>query len=212
MLTLGEDLRMGLNLIGREVRWARVVAALCALAFTVGCTLLVGPYPSARDWPFGAQANEVTLELRPDDWLPAPPQTIRIVRTNNGAEFYASSPNEDSFGGELAIKYLGSNSLGEVYGYAVPESNLPEVLHPPQTRSKFRQAGRAAASAIFGTVIIARSPDGVHAKSLTFGGPFCPEGTVEECTYNTSAAVWALLAAKVPEMTFEVMPIYDIRH
>ncbi|MCA3692359.1 hypothetical protein [Aquidulcibacter sp.] len=203
---------MGLEQICRDWRWAKRALALCALAFTVGCTLLVGPYPSSRDWPFGADVSEVTLELQPDDWLPAPPQTIKIVRTKNGAEFYASSPNEDSFGGALAIKYLGSNPRGDVYGYAIPKSDLPDDIKGRKTKSELRMAQREAASAFFGSVIIARSPDGARAMSLTFGGPFCPENTVEACTYDTSAAVWALLAAKVPEMTFEDVPIYTIRY
>jgi hypothetical protein len=212
MLTLGEDVGMAFGLISYGWRWARVALILCSVALATACTLLVGPYSTVRDWPFGSEVSEVTLELQPNKWLPAPPQTIRVERTKDGAKFYASSPNEDSFGGQLAIKYLGSNPLGDVYGYAVPESNLPEVLRRSKTQSEFRQAERAAASAVFGTVIIARSPNAAHVMSLTFGGPFCPEGTPEECTHDTSAAVWALMAAKVPEMTFEEMPIYDIRH
>jgi hypothetical protein len=212
MLTLGEDFNMAFGLISRGWRWARVALVLCLVAVATACTLLVGPYSTVRDWPFGSEVNEVTLELQPNNWLPAPPQTIRVEHTKDGAKFYASSPNEDSFGGQLAIKYLGSYPLGEVYGYAVPESNLPEMLRRSKTQSEFRQEERAAASAVFGTVIIARSPDAAHAMSLTFGGPFCPEGSAEDCTYKTSAAVWALLAAKVPEMTSEDMPIYVIRH
>lgn len=212
MLTLGEDVGMAYGLISYGWRWARVALILCLVALATACTLLEGPYPSDRDWPFGPDVNEVTLELQPNKLLPPPPQTIRVMRMKNGAQFYASSPNEDSFGGQLAIKYLGSNPLGDVYGYAVPESNLPEVLRRSKTQSEFRQAERAAASAVFGTVIIARSPNDAHVMSLTFGGPFCPEATPEECTHDTSAAVWALMAAKVPEMTFEEMPIYDIRH
>ncbi len=203
---------MGFERIRRDWRWAKRALALCALAFTASCTLLVGPYPVSRDWPFGADVSEVTLVLQPDDWLPAPPQTIKIVRTKNGAEFYAASPDEDSFGGALAIKHLGSNPRGEVYGYAIPTSDLPDDWEGRKNKSELLMAQRAAASAIFGTVIITRSPDGAHAMSLTFGGPFCPENTVAACTYDTSAAVWALLAAMVPEMTFEDVPIYTIRY
>lgn len=212
MLTLGEGLRMAYGLFSRGWRWARVALVLCSVALATACTLLEGPYPSDRDWPFGPDVTEVTLELQPNKLLPPPPQTIRVMRTNDGAQFYASSPNEGRFGGQLAIKYLGSNPLGDVYGYAVPESNLPEMLRRSKTQSEFRQAERAAASAVFGTVIIARSPNAAHVMSLTFGGPFCPEGTPVECTHDTSAAVWALMAAKVPEVKFEDMPIYVIRH
>jgi hypothetical protein len=212
MLTLGEGLRMAFGLIHRRWRWARMVLALSALALTAACTLLVGPYPTVRDWPFGAEVSEVTLELQPHQSMFPPPQTIRLSRTIDGLRFYASSLSEGPLSGRLAMKYLGSNSLGRVYGYAIPKTDLPDNTEGRKTKSDLRRVRREAASAFYGLILIKAPLSEEPDRELALRLPACDETSAEDCTYDTSAAVWALLAAKVPEMTFEEMPIYDIRH
>ena len=212
MLTLGEGLRMAFGLIRRGWRWARLVLALCALALAAACTLLVGPYPSVRDWPFGSEVSEVTLELQPHQSLFPPPQTIRLSRNMDGLRFYASSLSEGPLSGRIAMKYLGSNSLGRVYGYAIPKTDLPDNTEGRKTKSELRRVRREAASAFYGLILIKAPLSEEPDRELALRLPACDETSAEDCTYDTSAAVWALLAAKVPEMTFEEMPIYDIRH
>jgi hypothetical protein len=212
MLTLGEDLGMAFGLSSRGWRWAGVALVLCTLALTAACTLLVGPYPSDRDWPFGPVVNEVTLELQPLESMFPPPQTIRLSRTVDGIQFYASSLGEGDLKGRISIKYLGSNSLGRVYGYAIPKSDLPDNMEGRKTKSELRRVRREAASAYYGMMLIKATLSEAPALELALRVPVCDGASVENCTYKTSAAVWALLAAKVPEMTFEEMPIYDIRH
>ncbi len=212
MLTLGEGISMALERIRRGWRWAKVALALGAFALAAACTLLVGPYPIVRDWPFGKDVTEVTLELQPNRWLTPPPQTIRLSRTMDGIRFYASSLGEGDLNGRISIKYLGSNSLGRVYGYAIPKSDLPDNMEGRKTPSELRIVRRQAASAFYGMMLIKATSSEAPDRELALRVPACDEVSAEECTYTTSAAVWALLAAKVPEMTFEDMPIYDIRH
>jgi hypothetical protein len=212
MLTLGEGLRMAFGLISRGWRWARLVLALSALALTAACTLLVGPYPSVRDWPFGAEVSEVTLELQPHQSLFPPPQTIRLSRNMDGIRFYASSLSEGPLSGRIAMKYLGSNSLGRVYGYAIPKTDLPDNTEGRKTKSDLYRVRREAASAFYGLILIKAPLSEEPDRELALRLPACDETSAEDCTYDTSAAVWALLAAKVPEMTFEDMAVYDIRH
>ncbi|AMS29044.1 MAG TPA: hypothetical protein DIU09_04475 [Hyphomonadaceae bacterium] len=212
MLTLGEDFSMALERIRRGWRWARVALALGVFALTAACTLLVGPYPTVRDWPFGKDVTEVTLELQPNRWLTPPPQTIRLSRTLDGIRFYASSLGEGDLTGRISIKYLGSNSLGRVYGYAIPKSDLPDNMEGRKTPSELRMIRHQAASAFYGMLLIKATRSEAPDRKLALRLPACDAVSAEECTYTTSAAVWDLLAAKVPEMTFEDMPIYDIRH
>lgn len=203
---------MALERISRGWRWARVALALCALALTAACTLLVGPYPTVRDWPFGKDVTEVTLELQPREWMFPPPQTIRLSRTMDGIGFYASSLGEGDLNGRISIKYLGSNSLGRVYGYAIPKSDLPDNMEGRKTQSELRIVRHQAASAFYGMILIKATPSEAPDRELALRVSVCDEVAAEDCTYNTSAAVWVLLAAKVPEMTFENMPIYDIKY
>ncbi|GBF58442.1 hypothetical protein PbB2_02126 [Candidatus Phycosocius bacilliformis] len=203
---------MALERISRDWRWAKLALALCAFALTAACTLLVGPYPTVRDWPFGKDVTEVTLELQPLESLFPPPQTIRLSRTMDGIQFLASSPGEGDLNGRVSIKYLGSNALGRVYGYAIPKSDLPEDTEGHKTKSDLRISQDRAASAYYGMVLIKATRSEAPDQELALRVPVCDGASAEECTYETSAAVWALLAAKVPEMTFKDMPIYVIRH
>lgn len=212
MLTLGEDLRVAFGLFSRGWRWVRVVLALSALALAAACTLLVGPYPAVRDWPFGPDVTEVRLELQPLESMFPPPQTIRLSRTVDGIQFYASSLGEGDLKGRISIKYLGSNTIGRVYGYAIPKSDLPDNTEGRKTKSELRIARHQAASAYYGMMLIKAVPSKALDRELALRLPACDETSAEDCTFDTSAAVWALLAAKVPEMTSEDMPIYDIRH
>ena len=212
MLTLGEGLRMAFGLISRGWRWARLVLALYALVLAAACTLLVGPYPSVRDWPFGSEVSEVTLELQPHQSLFPPPQTIRLSRNMDGIRFYASALSEGPLSGRIAMKYLGSNSLGRVYGYAIPKTDLPDNTEGRKTKSDLHRVRREAASAFYGLILIKAPLSEEPDIELALRLPACDETSAEDCTYDTSAAVWALLATKVPEMTFEDMAVYDIRH
>ena len=202
---------MAFGLFSRGWRWARLILALCALSLTVACTLLVGPYPSDRDWPFGPDVTEVTLELQPIESMFPPPQTIRLSRTMDGIQFFASSLGEGNLKGRISVKYLGSNSLGRVYGYAIPKSDLPDNMEGRKTKSELRRVRREAASAFYGLILIKASLSEAPDRELALRLPACDETSAEECTFDTSAAVWALLAAKAPELTFKDMPIYDIR-
>jgi hypothetical protein len=201
---------MAFGLFSRGWRWARLALVLCSVALAAACTLLVGPYPSDRDWPFGAEVSEVTLELQPHESLFPPPQTIRLSRNMDGLRFYASSLSEGPLSGRLAMKYLGSNSLGRVYGYAIPKSDLPDNTEGRKTKSDLYRVRREAASAFYGLILIKAPLSEQPDRELALRLPACDETSAEDCTYDTSAAVWTLLAAKVPEMTFEEMPIYDI--
>ncbi len=203
---------MGWERIRRDWRWAKLALALSALAFTVGCTLLVGPYPSTRDWPFGPEVSEVTLELQPLESMFPPPQIIRLSRTLDGIQFFASSLGEGDLNGRISIKYLGSNSLGRVYGYAIPQSDLPDNTEGRKTKSELRIVRNRAASAYYGMMMVKATLSEASDHELAFQEPVCDEVSAEECTYHTSAAIWALLAAKVPEMTLENMAIYTVRH
>lgn len=203
---------MALERIRRDWRWVKVALAFCVFALTAACTLLVGPYPSTRDWPFGEDVTEVTLELQPNRWLTPPPQTIRLSRTMDGLQFFASSHGEGDLNGRISMKYLGSNALGRVYGYAIPQSDLPDNMEGRKTASELRLGRRRAASAYYGVMLIKATLSEAPDQELALSVPVCDGASAEECTYDTSAAVWALLAAKVPEMTFADMPIYNIRH
>lgn len=203
---------MALERIRRGWRWAKVALAFCAFALTAACTLLVGPYSSTRDWPFGKDVTEVTLELQPLESMFPPPQTIRLSRTMDGIQFLASSRGEGDLNGRISIKYLGSNTLGRVYGYAIPQSDLPDNMEGRKTASELRLGRHQAAAAYYGMMLIKATRSEAPDQELALRVPVCDGASAEECTYDTSAAVWALLATKVPEMTFEDMPIYDIRH
>ncbi len=203
---------MAFSLSSHGWRWARVVLALSALALAAACTLLEGPYPSDRDWPFGPDVTEVRLELQPVESMFPPPQTIRLSRTVDGIQFYASSLGEGDLKGRISIKILGSNTIGRVYGYAIPKSDLPDNTEGRKTKSELRIARHQAASAYYGMMLINAVPSKALDRELALRVPVCDGASAEDCTYKTSAAVWALLAAKVPEMTSDDMPIYDIRH
>ena len=99
-----------------------------------------------------------------------------------------------------------------MYGYAIPKSDLPDDMEGHKTKSDLRISQDRAASAYFGMVLIKWTLGDVPGQELVLQVPVCEGTSAEECTYDTSAAVWALLAAKVPEMTFKDMPMYVIRH
>ena len=67
-----------------------------------------------------------------------------------------------------------------------------------------------AAFAVFGRIILSDQMDAQGRALLGFSGPICPKTIEPNCVYETSAAIWALLATQIPEMEFEDMGVFSV--
>ena len=210
MLTLGEDLRVAFGLSSHGWRWARLLSLLCALALTAACMLLEGPYPSDRDWPFGADVSQVTLTQMKDGKPEAASEKLVLARSSTGLRWRLESPGGTTDAGQLSIKYLGLAPEGKVYGYAIPHSDLPSWPQVADTKVGAVRGDEVAANGIFGYVIVSEERDAQGRAILGFSGPICPKTIEPNCSYDTSTAVWNVLAAQIPVLRFEEMSIYAV--
>jgi hypothetical protein len=203
---------MGLSQGNLVQRWARSLFVLCALALTAACSVLEGPYTSDRDWPFGADVNQVTL-IRMKDGTPDPAsEKLTLSRSSSGLRWQLEGAGDTTNSGQFSIKFLGVAPLGRVYGYAVPHSDLPVWPEIAGKKIDGVRGDEFAAFAVYGRIILLDQTEAHGRAQLGFAGPLCPKTIEPNCVYDTSAAVWAALAATVPEMTLEDMSIYDIQY
>lgn len=201
---------MGLGQGNLLRRWGRSFLVLCALAITASCAVLEGPYPSDRDWPFGAEVNQVTL-IRMKDGKPDPAsEKVILTRSSSGLFWQLQGLDDTTDAGQFAIHFLGVVPQGRVYGYAVPHSDLPSWPEIARKNVDGVRGDEFAAFAVYGRIILLDQTEAHGRASLAFAGPFCPKTIEPNCVYKTSAAVWDMLAATVSEMNFEEMSIYDI--
>lgn len=183
---------------------------LCALALTAACSVLEGPYPSDRDWPFGTGVNQVTL-IRMKDGTPDPAsEKLILSRSSSGLRWQLGGPGDTIDAGQFAIKFLGVASQGRVYGYAVPHSDLPVWPEIAGNKVDGVRGDEIAAFAVYGRIILLDQTE-AHGRALVgFAGPLCPKTIEPNCVYETSAAVWDVLRAQVPDMRLEDMGIYMV--
>ncbi|CAN1565467.1 hypothetical protein MCEMIH15_02887 [Caulobacteraceae bacterium] len=201
---------MTFGLISRGWRWARLLLSLCALALTAACMLLEGPYPSDRDWPFGADVSQVTLVQMKEGKPEAASEKLVLARSYTGLRWRLESPGGTADAGQLSIKYLGLAPEGKVYGYAIPHSDLPSWPEIAANKLDGVRGDEFAAFAVFGRIIFSDQMDAQGRALLGFSGPICPKTIEPNCSYDTSAAVWNVLAAQIPVLRFEEMGIYAV--
>ena len=203
---------MGLSQGNLVQRWGRWLFVLCALALTAACSVVEGPYPSDRDWPFGADVNQVTLIRMKDGKPDLTSEKLILSRSSSGLRWQLEGAGDTTDSDQFAIKFLGVVPKGKVYGYAVPHSDLPVWPEIAGKKIDGVRGDELAAFAVYGRIILLDQTE-VHGRArLGFAGPLCPKTIEPNCVYETSAAVWAVLAATVPEMTLEDMSLYVIHY
>lgn len=201
---------MTFGLISYGWRCARLLLSLCALALTAACTLLEGPYPSDRDWPFGADVSQVTLTQMKEGKPVSGSEKLVLARSPAGLGWHLEVSGEATDAGRFSIKFLGLAPEGKVYGYAIPHSDLPSWPEIAANKVDGVRGDEFAAFAVFGRLILSDQMDAQGRVLLGFSGPICPKTIEPNCVYETSASIWALLATQIPEMELEDMGIFSV--